>query len=89
MFQFKFNNYWLGEPATIPEIWRYRKAAGYTVKEDLKRFWHLTLKWYVLLLIPRSVKEAVILQAAVKGEQGNPGEVTAITMLRRVNGEPA
>lgn len=80
----KFKNFWLGEPATIGEIWRYRKAAGYKLREDVDRFWRRTLVWYVLKLIPRGVKQYVVVEAAVKNEQGNPGEVTASTMLKRL-----
>lgn len=77
-------NFWIGEDASIRQILRYRKAAGYTMREDLDRIWRRTIVWYVLKCIPRGVKEYVIIEAAVRNEQGNPCEVTAVTMLKRL-----
>lgn len=84
----KFRNPWMGD-ATILEIMRHRKAAGYTVREDLDKWWRRTAVWWVLRLIPRGVKQYVVIQAATRQadgtvEPGNPGEVTAGTMLRRL-----
>lgn len=80
----KVNNWWLGHPATIREIRDYRRAAGYTIREDIDRIWRTKLVWWVLRCIPRGVKYYVVIEAATRGEQGHPGEVTATTMLERL-----
>lgn len=78
----KLKNFWTGQPATIPEIIRYRKAAGYTLQEDVKRIWHKHLVWKVLRLIPREVKYWVVVQAAVKGSHTGSPDVTYSDMIR-------
>lgn len=55
----------------------------FTVYERLDRFWRMNAVWWVLRVVPRSVKYYVVVQAAVKNEQGNPGEVTATEMLKK------
>ena len=85
----RIENFWTGEPATVANIWRYRKAAGYTLREDVDRWWRRTGVWWVLACIPRGVKSYVIIQAATRQrdgsvEPGNPSSITALQMLKRL-----
>lgn len=62
-----------------PRYWKY------IFKDFLARAWQNHIVWWVLRLVPREVKYWVVVQAATKGEQGNPSEVDAVTMLKRLS----
>ena len=66
-----------------PTPWGMR----YSVRELADRAFRLHIVWWVIALIPRRVKYYVVIQAAVKDNPGNPGERTAVEMLKIL--EPA
>jgi hypothetical protein len=65
-----------------PTPWGMR----YSVREVIDRAWRMHVVWWVLRLIPRQVKYYVVIQAAVKDNDGNPGYRTAMEMLEVLDG---
>jgi len=66
------------------KIWHRHLPWGmhYSAYELVDRFWRMHSSHWVLRLIPRPVKYALIVQLAVKDNEGNPGERTAVEMLK-------
>lgn len=54
-------------------------------KAPFRFYWNNRWRWRLLRLIPNRVKYWVIVETAVKDEQGHPGHVTAMTMLDRLD----
>jgi hypothetical protein len=61
-----------------PSPWGMR----YSIREVIDRAWRLHIVWWIIRLIPRQVKYYVVVQGAVKDNDGNPGARTAEEMLR-------
>ena len=61
-----------------PAPWGMR----YSARELADRTWRKHIVWLVLKAIPRPVKYYVVVQLAVKDNEGNPGERTAVEMLK-------
>lgn len=54
-------------------------------KAPFRFYWNNRWRWRLLKLIPRRVKYWIVIETATKGEKGHPGEVTAMTMLDRLD----
>ena len=54
-------------------------------KAPFRFYWNNRWRWKALRLIPNRVKYWIIVETAVKDEQGHPGYVTALTMLDRLD----
>jgi hypothetical protein len=57
-----------------------RHVLGY----EVKRRWEQRYVWRLIRLVPRELKYWIVVQAAVTGERGNPGNVTALTLMERI-----
>src|SRR3954468_11024986 len=77
-------------PGSLWHDWCHRREDGFwkwvwiDVKGTVRFYWQNRWLWKAMAIVPGWVKYWAVVLAATDGEQGNPGEVKAITMLDRI-----
>ena len=51
---------------------------------DITHYYQRRVIWKILRIVPRHIKYWAIIETATRDEMGNPGEVKAIELLRRL-----
>jgi hypothetical protein len=77
-------------PMAVLYDWRHRKADGFfkwvwiDIRGTVRFYWQNRWLWRVMRLVPGWVKYWAVVEAATRGEQGNPGYVTSLVMMERI-----